>query len=79
MKRLITASFLLLVLVALPLSHLLMADSRAPRLTAVLCHNGHVIHVNAHAAAAHAAHDDCGAPVLPPGSPCDCTPPMPQC
>ena len=47
MKRLLIASFLLLVLAALPLSHLLMAKGPAPHKPNQLCHNGHLIHPTA--------------------------------
>ncbi len=74
MKRLLIASFLLLVLAALPLSHLLMAKGPAPHKPNQLCHNGHLIHPNAHAEEAHRAHGDCPVfgGIMPSGIPCEC-------
>ena len=74
MKKLITATVLLLAITALPLSHLLLAD---PGKVAI-CHKGYVIMVSHHAVAKHfAKHGDCLAGVVmvpngPTGFHCEC-------
>ena len=56
MKKLITATVLLLVLAALPFSHLLMAGKMAK---VDICHKGKIINVNGNSMPAHLGHGDC--------------------
>ncbi len=57
MKKLITATVLLLAIAALPLSHLLLAH---PPGKVPICHKGYVIVVSNHAVGKHIAnHNDC--------------------
>ncbi len=59
MKKLITATVLLLVLAALPFSHLLMAGKMSK---VGICHKGKLINVNGNSLPAHLRHGDCTGP-----------------
>ncbi len=56
MKKLFTATVLLLVLAALTFSHLLMAGKMA---NVDICHKGQIINVNGNSVPAHLGHGDC--------------------
>ena len=75
MKRLITASIVLVAIVALPLSHLLMAKNHK----IAICHKGHVISVGSqNAADKHLQnHPDCHAEIVAPDGSCLCEHPGP--
>jgi len=61
MKKLIAATVLLLVLAALPFSHLLMAGKMAKF---DICHKGKIINVNGNSLGGHFGHGDCLADIF---------------
>ena len=82
MKRFITATFVLLVLAAFPLSHLLMGHPNGQLPRVKICHlppvgfGGIVIEVNGNSSQRHMVqHGDCNAHSEDPiGSECSCGP-----